>query len=153
MAAVYPYDDSYQPVINVPIVTGDTTYHHHDGNSYILVINEALYYGDRLRHSLINPNQIRQYCIGYWDNPYDKMPQLSIEIYENDLIIPLKYEGTKLIFQTSLPSEDELNTLPHIELTSTEKWELGKITLGRVKSRQVGSNQDIISTIRNIGES
>ena len=55
-ADVNPYDDSYTPITNVPIVTGTTTYHHGDGTSYILVINEALYYGQKLKHSLINPN-------------------------------------------------------------------------------------------------
>ena len=55
-ADVYPYDDSYTPITNVPIVTGATTYHHGDGTSYILVINEALCYGQKLKHSLINPN-------------------------------------------------------------------------------------------------
>ena len=79
-ADVYPYDDPYRPMTNVPIVTGATTYHHKDGNSYILVINEALYYDNRLKHSLINPNQIRHNGIGYWDNPYDSTHQLSIEV-------------------------------------------------------------------------
>ena len=153
MADVYPYDSSYQPITNVPIVTGATTYHHHDGNSYILVINEALYYGDRLGHSLINPNQIRHHGIGYWDNPYDKRHQLSIEIYDHDLTIPLKYEGTKLVFSTALPSEDELNNLPHIELTSTMKWDPNNVTLGKVTSNQVGLNQDITSAIKTISRS
>lgn len=51
---VYPYGDPYEPMTSVHIVTGATMYHHQDGSSYILVINEALYYGKKLKHSLIN---------------------------------------------------------------------------------------------------
>ena len=71
-ADVYPYNDSYKPKTSITIVTGATMYHHTDGTSYILVINEALFYGKKLRHSLINPNQVRHHGIGYWDNPYDQ---------------------------------------------------------------------------------
>ena len=49
-ADVYPYNDSYEPITNVPIVSGATTYHHPNGESYILIVNEALYYGNRLKH-------------------------------------------------------------------------------------------------------
>ena len=59
MADVYPYNSSYKPMTNVPIVSGGTAYDHSDGNTYILVFHEALYYGKKLEHSLINPNQIR----------------------------------------------------------------------------------------------
>ena len=44
-ADVYPYDSSYEPILNVPIVSGATVYRHENGKSYLLVINEALYYG------------------------------------------------------------------------------------------------------------
>jgi hypothetical protein len=33
--------------------------------TYILVFNEALYYGDKLDHSLLNPNQIWSYGIPF----------------------------------------------------------------------------------------
>ena len=34
-ADVYPYDSSYHPVTNVPIVSGATAYDHSDGNTFI----------------------------------------------------------------------------------------------------------------------
>ena len=71
-ADVYPNDKSYQPVENVPIVTGATAYDDPvSGATFILVINEGLFYGSKLDHSLINPHQIRANGIGFWDNPYD----------------------------------------------------------------------------------
>lgn len=131
-ADVYPYDDSYEPMTSVPIVSGATTYHHPNGSSYILVINEALYYGKKLTHTLINPNQIRHNGIGFWDNPYDSNHQLSIDIEEHGLVIPMKYQGTKLSFNSSLPTEQELNELPHIELTSNQPWNPGDVQLGEM---------------------
>ena len=58
-ADVYAYDKSIKPIENVPIVSGATAWDDpHTGETYILVINEALYYGTKLDHSLINPNQL-----------------------------------------------------------------------------------------------
>ncbi len=88
-ADVYPYDSSYKPIRSVPIVTGATTYHHPNGESYILIINEALYYGNKLDHSLINPNQLRHNGVGFWDNPYDPMHELTIEVYDKNIQIPI----------------------------------------------------------------
>ena len=79
-ADVYPYDEAMTPVKNVPIVSGATAYTDESGTTFILVINEALYYGDKLNHSLINPNQIRNNDIDFWDNPYDRDRQLKIDI-------------------------------------------------------------------------
>jgi len=40
----------------VQICSGATAFDDGDGGTYILVINEALWFGDRMQHSLINPN-------------------------------------------------------------------------------------------------
>ena len=144
-ADVYPFDESYKPMTSVPIVTGATTYHHTDGTSYILVINEALFYGKKLKHTLINPNQIRHRGIGFWDNPYDQDHHLMIEISDHDLEIPLEYKGTKLIFQSSLPTEQELNELQHIELTSNQPWNPAAVVLGQVDVKYPGLARGISS--------
>ena len=61
-ADVYPYDPSFKLLYNLPIVSGATTVMDSiTGNSFIMVINEALYYGKKIDHSLINPNQLRCY--------------------------------------------------------------------------------------------
>ena len=69
---VYLYDPSYKPLYNVPIMSGATTVTDSViGNAFIMVINEALYYGKKLNHSLINPNQLKFYETMVWDNPFD----------------------------------------------------------------------------------
>ena len=118
-ADVYPYDTSYyEPVKNVPIVSGATTYHHPNWKSFILVIHEALYYGKKLNLSLLNPNWIRYSGLEFWDNPYDHNHALGIEVHDMDMDISMAYNGTKLAFKTSTPIDHELNVLPHISLTS-----------------------------------
>ena len=57
-ADIYPYSDEYKAIKNVPIVSGATAYDHPDGNTYILIFNECLHFGMRMKHSLINPNLI-----------------------------------------------------------------------------------------------
>ena len=52
------------PIVGVPIVSGATAWDDPvTGQTYILIINEGLYYGNKMDHSLINPNQIRDYGI------------------------------------------------------------------------------------------
>ena len=78
---------------------------------------------------LLNPNQIRHHGHGYWDNPYDQDRPLGIELMEGTNI-PMKYDGTKLSFESSAPTDVELNSLPHVELTSSLQWEPDKVELG-----------------------
>lgn len=72
---VSPYADTYQPIIDVPIVTGaKVVTSDHTGLTYILVFNEAIWMGDiLLDHSLINPNQMRAFGVSVQDNPYAGM--------------------------------------------------------------------------------
>jgi hypothetical protein len=102
-ADVYPYDSAYAPITNVPIVSGATAYDHPDGSTYILVFHESLYYGAKLDHSLMNPNQIRHNGVDFWDNPYDEYHDLSIS-HPNCPDIPLRLHGTKLSFKTRVPT-------------------------------------------------
>jgi hypothetical protein len=121
-ADVYAYDTSIQPIENVPIVTAATAYDDvTTGDTTILVFNESLYYGERLDHSLINPNQIRSYGIPLWDNPFDPNHDLSIEVHA-DLAISLRAYGTKVGFTTRVPTPDELRDCQHIQMTSSSPW-------------------------------
>ena len=53
------YRDDYAPVQNVPVVSAATAWQSREtGQTYILVFNEALWMGDSMRDTLINPNQL-----------------------------------------------------------------------------------------------
>jgi hypothetical protein len=70
---VYPYSQEYDAGKYVPIVRGATAVQDQDtGETHIMIINEGLWYGNRMNHSLINPNQLRHFQIEVCDNPFDK---------------------------------------------------------------------------------
>ena len=126
--------DSSKPD-EVHIGSAVTAYDHPDGYTMLLTIHEALWYGQSMNHSLINPNQLRAYGIQYWDNPYDHTKPLAIEI--DDLhSIPLMTQGTKVLFSSRVPTNDELvdPNLVRIELTSTSCWEPTKVQLANLTS-------------------
>ena len=55
---VSPYTDEYDAITDVHVVRGATLWtDQHTNKEYILVFNEALWMGDTITHSLINPNQ------------------------------------------------------------------------------------------------
>lgn len=117
-ADFYTYDLSYEPIENVPIVTGMTAYDDRkSGQTYILVFNESLHYGSKLDHSLNNPNQVRHNGINFNDNPYDKAKGLGIDI-SDELRIEMHSCGTKVIFETRVPTKDELLDCQHVMMTS-----------------------------------
>ena len=98
IAHVYPYDTSYKPMYNVSIVPYASTYTHRNiGRSFIIVINDALYYGKKLGNSMINPNQFRSYGTMVWDNPFYSNRELCAETEYGDTI-DLTENGTNIGF-------------------------------------------------------
>ncbi len=146
-----PYNSSaYQPERDIPIVTAATAYTCQDtGQTYILVINEALWFGDRLAHSLINPNQLRFGGITVNDNPFD--PHVPISIKTSDVDIPLRLMGTTIFFESSTPTSDELNSCPHIHLTCDSEWNPHTVRLAAARTVEaeptirVGGNNNVSS--------
>ena len=105
-----------------------------DQETIILIFHECLYFGKSLDHSLINPNQIRHNGIDYWDNPYDASHELSI-VVDGDFSIPLRFHGTKLVFNSRVPTAKELDTCRQVEMTSIIPWEPHEVHLGQVQSK------------------
>ena len=59
---VSPYRDDYKLVSNVPIMNATTAWQLPvTGSVYILILNEALWMGNSMNTSLINPNQLHYY--------------------------------------------------------------------------------------------
>ena len=92
------------------------------------MINEALYYGTKLDHSLINPNQIRAYGVPFWDNPYDKERGPTIEV-DDTLNIQINTMRTKIKFETISPTNKELREYPNFNLAGKNEWNLSSVSL------------------------
>ena len=133
MAEAFAFNENL-PSNTVPIVSGATAYTCPRRKvTYILVVHEALYFGTKLNHSLLNPNQIRMHGIPLWDNVFDpNHPEIGLDL--GDLFIPFKTKGTKLLFSTRAPTEKELQECPHIHLTSRVPWEPSKVRLQEVNA-------------------
>ena len=120
---VSPYSDEYEAISNVPVVRGATLWtDQNDNHGYILVFNEALWMGDSLPHSLINPNQLCAYSTLVQDNLFSRDP-LVIEPPNNDVTIPLSTLGTIIYADTRVPTQEELAALPHVVLTADSPWD------------------------------
>ncbi len=104
----------------VQICSGATAYDDSDGGTYILVLNKALWFGDRMQHSLINPNQVRAYGVSLCDDPMDPNRQLGMMV--QDTFIPFTMAGTTCSFATRTPTSWELDNCPHLEITSNSEW-------------------------------
>ena len=120
---VSPYTDEYDAITDAPVVRGATLWtDQHTNNEYILIFNEALWMGDTLTHSLINPNQLCAFGMLVQDNPYRTDP-LGIKPPPYDFEIPLSTAGTIIYTDTRAPTQSELAALLFIVLTSTDDWD------------------------------
>ena len=114
---------NYDPIQNVPIVTAATAWQSPvTGQTYILVLNEALWMGDTMQHTLLNPNQLRHFGTMVQDNPMSNHP-LSIITEDYDFSMGLTMVGTIVYTDTHTPSQNELASCPHVQLTSPKPWD------------------------------
>ena len=98
---VSPYTDTYEAIKSVPIVQAATAYDNPEtGETTILIFNEAIWMGNLLDHTLVNPNQLRAYGITVQDNPFSTAP-IYISTEDNDFIIPLTSNYSWREFQNS----------------------------------------------------
>ena len=136
---VSPYSSEYESVKNVPIVSGATAWtDRQTGETYILIVHEALWMADRLSHSLINPNQLRAFGTLVQDNPF--VPPLELVDPDERIRIPMRLDGTNVVFTTRTPSQDELETCTHIHLTSQREWDPMNFTTPSFELSQVVSS-------------
>jgi hypothetical protein len=120
---VSPYTSTYKAITNVPIVSGATAWTcQNTGDTYILVFHEALWMGDVIDHTLVNPNQLRHFGVTVQDNPYHAV-QMHIATEAEDMCFPLHSEGTTIFLSTRTPTEQELHECVHIQLTSKAPWD------------------------------
>jgi len=77
---VAPFLSAFPNQQGVQICSGATAYDDDDGCTNILVMNEALWFGEKIQHRLINPNQVRAYGMSFCDDPTDLNCQLGTSI-------------------------------------------------------------------------
>jgi hypothetical protein len=69
--SITPFHANYPSMDQIPVATCATAVDMSDGAVVVLIIHEALYFGQSMDHFLINPNQICITGIPVNDNPFD----------------------------------------------------------------------------------
>jgi len=139
--SVRPYSDEYKALPGIPIATAALAWDDpKTGQTYCLILNECLYLGKHLRHSLLNPNQLRANGVRVDDVPRQFSPTSthSIFVQADGLTIPLQMHGVISGFLVRSPTPEELRDCKHIELTSDFEWD--------PSSRTFADKEDMVTT-------
>jgi hypothetical protein len=123
---VRPFSGEYSALKNIPIGTVATAYTvPEDGRVVLLIINQALFFGDRLKNTLLTPNQMRDFGIEVDDAPrqYVANSKHSLYVPDSQLRIPLQLRGIFSFLESRKPTQQELDECEHIILTSDVPWE------------------------------
>ena len=128
---VTPYSNDYKPMRNVPIVNASTAYtNEFTGETIILRFNQVLWYGSKLKMSLINPNQIRHSGLAVSDDPTDKTRDFGI--VGDDFIIPFEIKGTTVFFKSRSPTRWEMANCRTVELTVDAPWNPADVNIAMI---------------------
>jgi len=153
--SVSPFIGEYQPIRDIPVAKVATPWDDpKDGSTTILVINEALYFGDRMLHTLLCPNQLRYNGIIVNNTPkiFDPNSSQSI-IIPGKIELPLKIHGVLTYVATRKPTEKELQQCDRFELTSSLSWEPNLLDMDRQPSALISKrnppelNEDLTSHV------
>ena len=94
-AQVHPYSTEYKPLEAI-IGTAATLWDDPtDGQPYILIVNQAVFFGSKVKTSLLNPNQLRANGLRVDDIPrqFERNSTHSIHFPNSDVILPLTLRG------------------------------------------------------------
>jgi hypothetical protein len=123
---VHSFSDNRKAFLDVPVGMITTAWvDKQNGEVIVLVMNEALYFGNRLDHTLICPSQLHSFGKVVDETPKQFNPQLthSIEVPGDNATIPLEMNGVVSYFSSHKPSKDELGNCRHMTLTSDIPWD------------------------------
>ena len=133
-ADVVPYNDGYEARTDIPIVTTATAWTNPEsGETLVLDFNQLLWFGNDMKNSLINPNQLRHFGRSVCDDPTDPNREFGIEI--DDQFIPFQMEGTTIYFKTRVPTDKELDECRHVTMTSDEVWDPVTVNIAALRRR------------------
>ena len=109
VCSVSPYLSEYNSIDDIPICTAATAVDLDTGETIILEFGQGLWFGDRMNHSLIYPNQCRVYGLSVCDDPTDQHRDIGMQLHDN-YFLPFKMRGTTCYFESRSPTEEELES-------------------------------------------
>ena len=118
---VAPYTDAHETINSVSIVNAATEYDNPEtGDTTILILNKAIWIGETMDYTLVNPNQLRAYGMKVQYNPFAEAP-IFISTEDHDFMLPLSSKGTILRVTTRTPTYKELQTRQHVTYLSVHE--------------------------------
>jgi hypothetical protein len=144
IVSVHAFSGEHAPINDVQIGTVATLWIHPvTGRSHILVTHEALYLGDRLPETLLNPNQIRANGLRVEGVPkqFDSTLSHAIHTKKRDVHISLSLDGVISGFKSRKPTWEEYEEHPRLELISNVKWKPSSKAFAKEERRHVSSTK------------
>jgi hypothetical protein len=143
---VSPCTDACESIKGFPVVQVATACDNPEtGETHILTLNQAIWMGDKMSHALVNPNQLRACGIAAQDNPFVEAP-MFISTEDDSFSVPLACKGAIPGVATRTPTEQELQTCPHVTLSSDHEWDPQNVRFPKASrtveediSRSIGS--------------
>ena len=77
---------------------------------------------EEMDHTLVNPNQCRHFGAEIQDNPYHADIPMTITSPNDEFVPCLQSEGTVVFLDTWFPSQLDLESYPHVKMTSRHHW-------------------------------
>jgi len=125
---VLPFSKHYANWENVPIVKTATAYDDENtGTTYILILGQALYFGDEVKTSLLCPNKMRSNGVIVDVIPthlsHSNASMHSLIFPEDEVTIPLKLNGCFSYIPTRTPTTNEIEKCKWLILMNDMPWE------------------------------
>ena len=121
VCTVSPYLSEYDSLSDIPICTAATAVDLDSGETIILEFGQGLWFGERMEHSLINPNQCRSFGVRVCDDPTDGNRKLGMEL-PDDYFVPFAMRGTTCYFESRSPDTSELETCQKFLVSDANTW-------------------------------
>ena len=123
---VRPFNDKYQPIINVQTVNAAFAVDVANGGTYIVHLNQCLDFRSSMEDSILCTNQARFHGVVVNDVPiqFDQNSSHSIIFPSHDkLEFPLKMNGPVSYLSVRYPTDWDMDHFPHIHLTDdASEW-------------------------------
>ena len=121
------FSPSLGSLSNLPIVNALYAYDTYDGQTFILENNNAIYLGNQMTDSLINPIQAEDNEVRidirpkrFYVNSGENCQQI---VFPDGNKIPIEYDGVLPFIPIRRPTPDEIDTCQRLLLTSNDEWD------------------------------
>ena len=102
-----------------------------NGENAIVHVNNMIDFANTIEHSILCTNQARINwgIISDISSNIEHKSKQNIEFPYNDLEFTLQFEGPVPYLNARYPTVDDIQTVPHLNVTSTEPWNPEHITI------------------------